>query len=252
MKDEQFLKRENETKHQNKSSHLEKKSIDIIQPIKIEIIFGDNNLNESTKEHLVCNNSSRIKQTLLTTYFKVDANASGNQKSIADNQNNLQCNVKRIKKNFFHRKILKKYSLHRIKKWLKIINLCKKLSFLFRLHRKSEFKHWKRYGKNESILFAFICIDIYNKYTNEIIAMQTNIVHRRTNSIELNYINRRLQKIMPSTGSIFNDDATTNHSSDLQNKRYKTNKQTDNARLLIVSDTKDKDHSKFIASLLHG
>lgn len=186
------------------------------------------------------------KQTLLTSYFKVEIKSQKN-----GFRTNPILNQRKIrKKQIYYQKILKKYALHhlkriRIKKYSQI-----KLILIFRSIRTKLTTNWKQFYKNHSVLFTYICIDIFNKYTSELWSIQEkNVVNycKDIDSIQLHYINRRLKQIMLNIGIMANDDGITNSYSltELQNKRYKSNKQTDNARLLIVSDTKEKDTSKF-------
>lgn len=238
-----------------------------VEPIRIEIVYRERDLasNEAiargsasqatTDEHVKCSHSVGNKQTLLTSYFKVEKKAVQSA-STTNNDKQIRLLGKCGPRNPLGRtrtvKLLRKYSLHRNKARQRQSAIEQKLGTVIRLHRRRATRAWIPFDGHVLTLFTFICIDIYHKYTSAIVAMQGISVNRRTNgirdhsnSLEINYVNRRLHKIIPNISLPSEDGVpSTYHLSDLQSKRCKSTKLTDNARLMIGSDTKEKDHSE--------
>lgn len=212
------------------------------------------------------NRSVSKGQTLLTSYFPVlkktlpppDASFTisecGDIDKVIEVGSECSASANNINPNWFRVKIVRKYS--------RLINQqsCHRQKLLHKLERivekskRSCAKRWLPYRRQPLLLFAFLCIDAYHNYTNELAKMNglNAPVGKRpvtkATPIDVVVANKRVQKIVNELNG-----GTT--SDEVNAKRLtKGNRTAENARMMLLYENQQESAEKDISKwhfLLH-
>lgn len=205
-------------------------------------------------------------QTLLTSYFSVlkkeapstspppDDSFANSECRGADEVQSENC-TKAISINWCRVKIVRKYSRLNYRKTRHRHQLQHKLDKIIHKSKRLYARRWHPYRRQPLLLFTFLCLNTYHKYTNELIKMNglnapvgrrpvanfgrtVPTAANKSTPIDVVAANKRVQKIVNDmNGGIGSDEVNA--------KRFtKGNRTAENARMMLLYENQQESSEK--------